>query len=93
MIDCFRRYFGERAGAPRDYFDKSWADDPWTRGCYGGYTPPGVLLDFGPALRAPVGRIHWAGTETADHWNGYMDGAIESGLRAAGEVVAALRAS
>ena len=90
VLECFRRYFGERAASPRDYFDKSWADDPWTRGCYGGYTPPGVLLDFGPALREPIGRIHWAGTETADHWNGYMDGAVESGLRAAGEVLAAL---
>jgi monoamine oxidase len=89
-IECFRRYFGAPAGNPRDYFDKSWADDQWTRGCYGGYTPPGVLVDFGAALRPPVGRIHWAGTETAEHWNGYMDGAVESGLRAAGEVLAAL---
>ena len=37
-------------------------------------------------LRQPVGRIHWAGTETATYWNGYMDGAVSSGERAAAEV-------
>jgi monoamine oxidase len=37
-------------------------------------------------IRTPVGRLHWAGTETATAWSGYIDGAIASGLRAAGEV-------
>jgi monoamine oxidase len=50
---------------------------------------PGVLFDFGPALREPYGRIHWAGTETAEVWNGYMDGAVRSGERAAAEVLGA----
>ena len=90
VLDSFARYFGEQARHPRAYVDKSWADDPWTRGCYEGYTPPGVLLEFGEALRAPVGRIHWAGTETATLWNGYMDGAVQSGSRAADEVLEGL---
>jgi monoamine oxidase len=47
-----------------------------------------VLLDYGPALRDPCGRIHWAGTETSTIWAGYMDGAVRSGERAAAEVVA-----
>jgi monoamine oxidase len=51
---------------------------------------PGTLLDFGPALREPVGRIHWAGTETSTYWNGYMDGAVRAGERASGEVLAEL---
>ena len=72
------------------YLDKVWAADPWSRGCYTGYMPPGVLLGWGTELRMPVGRIHWAGTETATAWAGYMDGAIESGQRAAAEVLAAL---
>ena len=55
-----------------------------------GYMPPGVLLDYGPALRKPVGRIHWAGTETSTIWAGYMDGAVRSGQRAAKEVLAKL---
>lgn len=49
--------------------------------------PPGAWTGFGPALRAPVGRIHWAGTETATIWNGYIDGAIRSGEDAAAEVL------
>ena len=48
---------------------------------------PGTLIAYGPALRAPVGRIHWAGTETSTYWNGYMDGAVRSGERAAREVL------
>ena len=52
---------------------------------------PGTLVDFGAALRTPVGRIHWAGTETSTYWNGYMDGAVRSGERAASEVRAPSR--
>ena len=44
------------------------------------------MLNFGPALREPIGRLHWAGTETAEVFNGYMDGAVRSGERAAREV-------
>jgi monoamine oxidase len=51
---------------------------------------PGTLIDFGEALRQQVDRIHWAGTETSTYWNGYMDGAVRSGRRAASEVLAAL---
>jgi monoamine oxidase len=51
---------------------------------------PGTLIDFGPALKDPVGKIHWAGTETSDFWCGYMDGAVRSGERAAKEVLSAL---
>jgi monoamine oxidase len=52
--------------------------------------PPGGWVSYGRALRAPIGRVHWAGAETATVWNGYMDGAVSSGERAAEE---ALRAS
>jgi monoamine oxidase len=69
------------------YVDCDWAAEEWTRGCYGSHFPPGVWTQFGPALRDPIGRIHWAGTETAEHWMGYVDGAIESGIRAAVEVL------
>lgn len=57
--------------------------------CYAGYFPPGTWTSLGFALRRPCGRIHWAGTETAEVWNGYMDGAISSGERAAPDVLAA----
>jgi monoamine oxidase len=54
--------------------------------------PPGGWTQFGPALREPVGAIHWAGAETATVWNGYMDGAVQSGQRAASEVLTAFGA-
>ena len=67
-----------------------WAREIYTGGCPVGVTPPGVLMEYGPAFREPVGRIHWAGTETATVWTGYMDGAVQSGQRAASEVLAGL---
>lgn len=89
-IDSFVRYYGEAARDPLEYIEQSWAAEEWTRGCYAGYFPPGVWLDYGEALRAPIGRLHWAGTETAEIWNGYFDGAVRSGERAAAEVAARL---
>lgn len=86
-IGCFARYFGPRARRVRHYIEKSWAAEPWTRGCYAGFMPPGTWVDHGAALRSPVGRIHWAGTETATVWNGYMDGAVRSGERVAREIL------
>ena len=51
--------------------------------------PPGALTSYGPALRAPVGRIHWAGSERATAMHGLMEGAVRSGERTAAEVLAA----
>jgi monoamine oxidase len=84
------RLFGPRAASPERYLERNWAEEEWSRGCYVGYTPPGVLTAYGPALRTPIGPIHWAGTETATVWNGYMDGAIQSGERAAREALSAI---
>jgi monoamine oxidase len=82
-------FFGRRAADPVEYAELDWTEEEWTRGCYGAHFPPGVWTQYGPALRAPVGRIHWAGAETATVWSGYMDGAVQSGERAAAEVVQA----
>ncbi len=87
-LACFVRYFGQKATHPTGYIEMNWSNEHWTRGCYVGFTPPGVLTDYGPWIRAPFGRIHWAGAETSDYWNGYMDGAVRSGERAAREVLA-----
>ena len=84
------RLFGPEASRPDEYRDCVWADEEFSRGCYGAFMPPGAWTGFGRALREPVGPIHWAGAETATRWTGYMDGAIASGRRAAAEVVAAL---
>jgi len=88
VVACFARVFGPRAATPERYVERVWADEEWTRGCYGCGMPTGGWTGFGPALRAPIGRLHWAGAETATVWSGYMDGAVQSGERAAGEVVA-----
>ena len=47
---------------------------------------PGVMTRFGAALREPCGRIHWASSETAEEWAGYIEGGLRSGIRAAQEV-------
>jgi monoamine oxidase len=90
VLDCLVNYFGEAAGHPNEYVEQSWVEEEYTRGCYAGYMPPGVWTAYGGALRTPVGRLHWAGTETATVWNGYMEGALLSGERAAAEVLTAL---
>ena len=77
-----------RFGHPVEYFDMNWAQQPWSHGGPTAIMGPGTLLRFGHALRTPVGRIHWAGTETSDFWQGYMDGAVRSGERAADEILA-----
>jgi monoamine oxidase len=82
--------FGEKAAAPIHFIDKSWTEEEFSRGCYAGTMTPGTWSSFGIALRTPVGRIHWAGTETATYWNGYVEGAMQAGERAAEEVLALL---
>jgi monoamine oxidase len=89
VINDFARYFGPEASSPRDYFESNWTKETWSRGCPVAVYPPGALLAYGHVLREPVGRIHWAGTETSNYWNGYLDGAVRSGERAAREVLEA----
>jgi monoamine oxidase len=83
VLSAFADYFGRRAADPEAYADRAWANEAFSRGCYAGNMGPGTLSSYGDALRRPVGRLHWAGTETAEEWHGYMDGAIASGKRAA----------
>jgi monoamine oxidase len=90
VIENFTDYFGTKASAPLEYVENAWAEERFSRGDPVAGLGPGTLLDFGPALRRPCGRIHWAGTETSDYWVGYMDGAVRSGERAAAEVLAEL---
>ena len=90
VLAALAEIFGPKARQPLDFVEKVWADDPWARGCYGAGLGPGVLTQLGPALREPIGRIHWAGTETATRWYSYMEGAVRSGDRVAAEVLGAL---
>jgi monoamine oxidase len=90
VIDTLVTYFGPRAAEPVEYVEMDWSKEEYTRGCYGGQLGAGVWTAYGSVLAEPVGRIHWAGTETASISNGYMDGAVRSGQRAATEVLAML---
>ena len=64
-----------------------WESDPWSRGGYAVFDSA-----FKPALRGllaqPCGRLFFAGEHTSTIWQGYMNGAVESGHRAAAEVLA-----
>lgn len=86
VTDVLAHYFGEAARTPVAYLERDWSREEWTRGCYGAHLPPGAWTQVGAALRQPIGPIHWAGTETAVRWCGYIDGAISSGERAAAEI-------
>ena len=90
VLDCFARLFGERARNPRHYVERLWAEEEFSRGCYGCHLPTGAWTSYGEALRAPIGPLHWAGAEVAEVWSGYMDGAVRSGESAAREVLSAL---
>lgn len=93
VVEELEQAFGAGAREPVDYVDLDWMAEEWTRGCYGGRFTPGAWTGLGPALREPIGSLHWAGTETSPIWNGYMDGAVRSGERAAAEVSAAIAAA
>jgi monoamine oxidase len=87
MVAAMTRMFGAQAGHPIGYVEGVWPNEEYSRGCWG-YTPPGILTGFRDALTQPVGRIHWAGTETElGPFSGFMDGAVRTGERAAAEIL------
>jgi monoamine oxidase len=86
VLAVFSALFGSRALTPDAWVEKVWSADPHSGGCYAGVLPPGVWTSVGHVIRQSEGRIHWAGTETACVWNGYIEGAIRSGERAADAV-------
>jgi monoamine oxidase len=87
VLDTLQARLGPRAASPVDFVETAWWTEEWTRGCSMAHFPPGMLTRFGPLLRAPFGRVHWAGTETATVSYGAIDGAVRSGERAAAEVL------
>jgi monoamine oxidase len=90
VLDELAALFGPQARNPTAFYDSRWTNERWTRGCPVAIAGPGTLLAYGAANRQPVGRVHWAGTETSTFWNGYMDGAVRSGERAAAEALSDL---
>jgi monoamine oxidase len=88
-VQALTRWFGPKAASPLWTHAYDWSADAYAGGCPITQFPPGTLTQFGPALRRPVGRMHWAGTETARACTGFLEGAVEAGERAADEVLAA----
>jgi len=89
-IACFVRYFGKSAADPIAYYDHAWASEPFTRGAYGSFNPPGVLTSLHDPTVIPVGSLFYASGDASALWPGYMDGAIRSGEAAAAAVLASL---
>lgn len=87
-LDALAERFGPEARRPTAYLETDWSEQPWSLGGMVAHFPPGALTNYGSALRAPVGRIHWANTESATLMHGLMEGAVRSGERAAREVLA-----
>jgi monoamine oxidase len=87
LLESLGRLFGPDGAAPDAIVIQDWSAEEWTGGCYAAHFPVGGWTSYGSAFREPFGRIHWAGTETATEWHGYMEGAVRSGERAAREML------
>ncbi|XP_067109499.1 amine oxidase [flavin-containing] [Osmerus mordax] len=91
ICEIYSRVLGsEEALHPVHYEEKNWCEEEYSGGCYTAYFPPGILTQYGRVLREPIGRLYFAGTETATEWSGYMEGAIQAGERAAREIMCAM---
>ncbi|MCT8138281.1 FAD-dependent oxidoreductase [Anaerobacillus sp. CMMVII] len=87
VVKALGEFFGPEALNPLQVFSKDWSNQPWTRGGYGVHFAPGVITNYGSSLLEPTACLHWAGTETATEWRLFMEGAVQSGERAAQEVI------
>ncbi|XP_078514431.1 amine oxidase [flavin-containing] A-like [Lissotriton helveticus] len=91
ICELYAKVLGsEEALHPVHYEEKDWCEEQYSGGCYTCYFPPGIMTQFGRVIREPVGRIYFAGTETATQWSGYMEGAVQAGERAAREILCSM---
>lgn len=79
--------FGEQAGNPVTWSERSWVDDPWVGGAYNAHVLPGAMLEPGAVLRKFEDRITFACTEIATCFPGYVEGAMQEGQNAAERVL------
>jgi monoamine oxidase len=90
VVSAMTGRLGPKAAHPDTVVETEWFREQWSRGCSFAHLPMGALTSYGRLLRAPLGVVHWAGTETASVSHGAVDGAVRSGERAASEVIEAL---
>lgn len=84
-------WMGPAAGRDARAVVVSWEDEPWSGGAYA-YFSSGFEPAWRDWLARPHGRVLFAGEHASESSQGYMNGAVESGLRAAGEIEALERA-
>lgn len=89
VLAVLSQFFGNEAFEAVDYVETDWQAVPYQRGCESPLAV-GKLTQFADNLKKPLGSFHFCGTETADIWTGYMEGAVASGYRAAEEAAQAL---
>lgn len=87
VLNAFATAFGPQALNPTEYVEHDWTHERWSLGAPVAIAGVGTIYGDGSAIRTPHGLVHWAGTETATYWSGYMDGAVSAGQRAAAEVL------
>lgn len=87
VVEDYVKYFGEQARNVSQWVIKRWDNEEFSLGGPTALAGPGTFRQYGPALRTAYEGLHWAGTEAATFWPGYMDGAISSGERAAAEII------
>lgn len=90
VLQGFERLFGNRALKPDAWSQRAWAAEAFSGGGPVAVAPPGALSAGGDSLRRTDGRVLWAGTETAERWGGYIEGAVVAGERAAEQALASL---
>lgn len=91
ICELYAKVLGcQEALKPIHYEEKNWCEEEYSGGCYTSYFPPGIMTQYGRVLRKPVGRIYFAGTETATEWSGYMEGAVQAGERASREILCSM---
>ncbi|KAK6396542.1 hypothetical protein LTR81_025886 [Elasticomyces elasticus] len=92
ILSQITRIFGPfaKVDEPIDIVEQIWQNEQWSQGCPCPVMGPGMLTKYEDVIRAPTGRVHFVGTETAFEWKGYMEGAVRSGERGAQEVLLTL---
>jgi monoamine oxidase len=87
MVKTVSRYFGPQAENFNQYEDFSMSDEPWSGGCYAALMQTGAWTQGRDAYRKSEGNIHFAGTEAAERWHGYIEGAVRAGELAADKII------
>lgn len=81
VLECFAELFGDEARHPTYFTEVDWRAEPYIEGCIPSVAPGVLTATHGHSHG--TGRLVWAGTEQSDVWNGYIDGAVRAGERAA----------